>query len=245
MYEAPVCGCDGQTYGNPCFAAAAGVGYAKKGACDAKPQVCGPGADGTTANCAAKSMTCDIHGCSLDTPGKCVAWPAACPEIYSPVCGCNGKTYGNDCERLQGGVAFDHDGACGPSPGPLPCGGFAGIPCVLGMICDIQSCGADQMGVCVPAPKGPCPKTAESAQECGCDGSTYANACERQLAGAAFDSSGPCGSVGGCSSASGCKPGQGCVNGMCKSCPPDLCAAVGPCQEGYAHDPCTCACYLP
>jgi hypothetical protein len=49
---------------------------------------------------------------AADVQGKCVEIPAVCSQPIKSVCGCDKKTYGNDCERVRAGVQKDHDGAC-------------------------------------------------------------------------------------------------------------------------------------
>lgn len=47
-----------------------------------------------------------------DAAGVCSVKPSICIKVYKPVCGCDRKTYGNECEAHSAGVAVDYDGAC-------------------------------------------------------------------------------------------------------------------------------------
>jgi hypothetical protein len=89
----------------PTGAGAVGVGKQ----CDGfviHPKECNPG-----LFCQRKPGQCFI----ADISGTCARKPRFCPQITGPklvVCGCDGKTYGNDCMRQQAGVSLSHKGKC-------------------------------------------------------------------------------------------------------------------------------------
>jgi hypothetical protein len=188
---APVCGCDGETYGNACGAAAAGVNIDHEGECAADGQLCG-GIAGFQCDQGEYCQFPGGHCGATDQAGTCQPIPEVCTEEFAPVCGCDDRTYDNACFAAAAGVSVQREGACGGGGLNSPCGGLQGLPCNEGLYCNISdgSCGAaDQTGTCQPVPDV-CAEVIDPV--CGCNDLTYNNACEAAKAGVSVLSAGEC-----------------------------------------------------
>jgi len=140
---APVCGCDGVTYGNSCEAEAAGVASYSEGDCGNVvvngcvdvalinpnaicPEIYAPvcGCDSITyenvcraeANGITSYFSGDCNNLNGCIDSSLIDPTLACPLYYSPVCGCNGITYGNECEASINGVINFYYGTCNLIP---------------------------------------------------------------------------------------------------------------------------------
>lgn len=189
----PVCGCDGNTYGNSCEA-----------------QVFAGVTEWTAGECQPSNGCIDVL---LIDP------EAICDLVWDPVCGCNGITYGNECEAaVVGGVTEWTAGACETGNGCIdpslidpdagcislwdPVCGCDGI--TYGNSCEAEvfagvtewtpgECGSNG---CIDEslinPEFPCDEVYEPV--CGCDGITYENACfAKNYAGVLVLTAGECG----------------------------------------------------
>ena len=162
----PVCGCDGQTYSNACYAALNGVSLDSGDACQRSgPQPCEHNKE------CSKDEYCrkDVGDCEGE--GVCGLKPEMCLDVWKPVCGCDGQTYSNTCYAAQAGVNVKYEDECERGVGD-PCRtnfdcGFLWPKWGFGQYCkkDVGDC--DGEGVCAYRPQM-CLDV--WIPVCGCDG---------------------------------------------------------------------------
>eukprot|EP01087_Luapelamoeba_hula_P000302 TRINITY_DN10203_c0_g1_i4.p1 TRINITY_DN10203_c0_g1~~TRINITY_DN10203_c0_g1_i4.p1 ORF type:complete len:257 (-),score=13.39 TRINITY_DN10203_c0_g1_i4:143-913(-) len=104
-YYQQVCGCDGKEYGNPCYANGARTNVARTGPCST--------ACTSQSDCSEiENSFCQFPAGQCGGSGSCVTRVEFCAEIYLPVCGCDGRTYGNSCTASSNGVSIRSQGEC-------------------------------------------------------------------------------------------------------------------------------------
>ncbi len=88
---------------------------------DCRPTACG----GFLGSTCGPSEWCDYTDSTTpcgfaDGSGLCQPRPVACPRIYTPVCGCDGNTYENECVAHLNGQDIQSRGTCDAPPPPPP-----------------------------------------------------------------------------------------------------------------------------
>jgi hypothetical protein len=185
---APVCGCDGETYGNACEAAGHGVRVAHEGPCHCAPPPCAAvlrpvdtDGDGCPDTCRRPCQTaCDCGPIPVANKADVCPLAALCP---SPFCGRFWTCEEGFCQDHCGVVPPGTD-TCQPSDGCA-----SNDDCKDGELCFTLPGGCGGRGSCVTRPDV-CPDHREPV--CGCDGRTYGNACAALAAGVNVAARGEC-----------------------------------------------------
>jgi hypothetical protein len=129
-----------------------------------------------------EGLFCDAP---CDGEGTCQPIPEVCPELFAPVCACDGQTYDSECFANGAGLGIFGPGECEKEPGP----------CVTNDDCDPDQWCAGPDGACGEG--GLCKQRPQACDQdytpvCGCDGQTHSNACSAASQGVSVASQGEC-----------------------------------------------------
>jgi hypothetical protein len=149
---------------------------------------------GSNADCASTEY-CLLPAGTCSGRGTCVTRPDVCLPVIMEVCGCDGRTYGNDCEAQVAGVNVASMGACGSGlcelrPSPPCC--FMDSQCRGIERCAGATCTEGGEGTCVTTSllPGQCWDDSDCTDDAACEG---ANRCPCGAACLVPDRPGRCG----------------------------------------------------
>ncbi|HEY2902900.1 MAG TPA: Kazal-type serine protease inhibitor domain-containing protein [Polyangia bacterium] len=130
----PVCGCDDKTYSNSCAAASVSTSVKATGPCGGTSDAgtgkdASAGNDGSASDSHPSGKTCGgiaglpcgageycqfpVGDCKVaDASGTCASMNIACAADVMQVCGCDGKTYFNECAATVAGANIASTGSC-------------------------------------------------------------------------------------------------------------------------------------
>jgi len=108
MQYDPVCGCDGETYGNACSAAGRGTNILSMGECPVEPAA--------IVDCEGNGDCREDEFCNFENAckgeGHCFLKPKECEDDDTSVCGCDGEAYSNVCNAQAAGSSVRAEGEC-------------------------------------------------------------------------------------------------------------------------------------
>ena len=108
---------------------------------------CGP----TTGTVCASDSYCGYqdNSCGASAPGFCRPRPAGCGDHFAPTCGCDGRTYTNDCEALASGSAIWFMQSIPMETCPPPAGDCRTSGCTVPEICRPTPCPSGNEYLCL------------------------------------------------------------------------------------------------